>query len=122
MGFGLGAAIGAQVASGDPTILITGDIETGLCNKMVNNYGNYLASNILQVVHHGVNGATAAFNTAVASGTTEAGNALEVCFWPIRSDRIWRTEEYPTINQPLWSSNATHYYHDYTTVITLPTV
>ena len=102
------------------TIFITGDIETGLCEKMVRNYGNYMASNILQVVHHGVNGATAAFNTCVASGNTEDGNALEVCFWPICSDRIWRTEEYPTINQPLWDSNATHYYHDYTTVIELP--
>ena len=104
------------------TILITGDIETELCNKMVNNYGNYLASNILQVVHHGVNGATAAFNTCVASGNAEAGNALEVCFWAIRTERIWRTEEYPTINQPLWDSGATHYYHDYTTVIELPTL
>ena len=99
------------------TILITGDIETPLCNKMANNYGNYLASNILQVVHHGVNGATNAFNQCVASG-----NNLEVCFWPIRSERKWRTEEYPTINQPLWDSGAAHYYHDYTTTILLPSL
>ena len=102
------------------TILITGDIEEPLSNKMANNYGNYLASNILQVVHHGVNGATKKFNEYVASGTVAEGNNLEVCFWPIRSERIWRTEEYPTINQPLWNSQAVHYYHDYTTTLLLP--
>ncbi len=102
------------------TILITGDIETPLCNKMVKNYGNYLASNILQVVHHGVNGPTVEFNTCVASGSAEAGNKLEICFWPIRSERIFRTEQYPDINKPLWTSGAAHYYHDYTTVIELP--
>lgn len=104
------------------TILITGDIEEPLSKKMANNYGEYLASNILQVVHHGVNGATKQFNQYVASGTEAEGNNLEVCFWPIRTNRIWRTEEYPTINQPLWNSGAAHYYHDYTTTLLLPSL
>lgn len=104
------------------TILITGDIETGLSNKLVKIYGNYLASNILQVVHHGVNGGTAALNKAIASGTAAAGNDLKICFWPIRSDRIWRTEEYASINQPLWDAVKENYYLSETTTILLPSL
>ena len=104
------------------TILITGDIETGLSNKLANNYGNYLASNVLQVIHHGVNGGTTSFNSAAASGTAANGNELAVCFWPIRSDRIWRTEEYASINKPLWDSDAVDYYLSETTTILLPSL
>lgn len=101
------------------TIFITGDIETPLCSKMARNYGNYLASDILQVVHHGVNGATKELYQAVTYG-----NKLKVCFWTIPTTRKWRTEEsgYRSYNQILWNSGADHYYHDYTTTLLLPSL
>lgn len=101
------------------TILITGDIETPLSTKIAKNYGKYLASDILQVVHHGVNGATKELYQYVTYG-----NKLQVCFWTIPTTRKWRTEEsaYRSYNQVLWDSGAAHYYHDYTTTIDLSTM
>lgn len=101
------------------TILITGDIETPISKKIAANYGNYLASDILQVVHHGVNGATKELYQYVNSG-----NRLKVCFRTIPTTRKWRTEEqaYRAFNQILWNSGAEHYYHDYTTTIDLTTM
>jgi hypothetical protein len=99
--------------------LITGDIETPLCAKIAKNYGRYLASDILQVVHHGVNGATKELYQYVTYG-----NKMKVCFWTIPTTRKWRTEEeaYKAFNQILWNSGAEHYYHDYTTTIVLPSM
>ncbi|MBE6959258.1 MAG: hypothetical protein E7448_00845 [Ruminococcaceae bacterium] len=101
------------------TILITGDIENPLSAKIARNYGNYLASDILQVVHHGVNGATKELYQYV-----NYKNKLKVCFWTIPTTRKWRTEEsaYRAYNQILWDSGAEHYYHDYTTTIELPSL
>ena len=50
-----------RITSEGKSILITGDCETGLNNQMVAVFGNYLKSDILQLNHHGSNGATMAF-------------------------------------------------------------
>ena len=107
------------------TILITGDIQTQSCDKMVNNYGNYLASNVLQVVHHGVNGATKAFYQKVTNG-----NKLEVCFWPIREDntnynvaKLIKGELLSySYNKVLYDSGARNYFLNKTTTLLLPSL
>ena len=48
------------------TIMITGDAETSICNQMVGVFGDYLKSEILQVNHHGANGATLSFYRKIA--------------------------------------------------------
>lgn len=54
------------------TILITGDAEKGICNQMVGIFGPYLKSDILQVNHHGANGATLPFYRRIDP---------TICFW-----------------------------------------
>ena len=104
------------------TILITGDIETRLCEKMVCNYGNYMASNVLQVVHHGINGATQSFYDCVT-----ANKALKVCFWPIRQDNanvkvselVKGTLPKYSFNKVLSDSGADYYFQSETTTLLL---
>ena len=48
------------------TIMITGDAETSICNQMVGVFGDYLKSDILQVNHHGANGANLPFYRKIA--------------------------------------------------------
>ena len=55
------------------TIMITGDAEKGICNQMVGVFGDYLKSDILQVNHHGANGATLSFYRKIQP---------IMCFWP----------------------------------------
>ena len=50
-----------RITAEGKSILITGDCETGLNSQMVSVFGNYLKSDILQLNHHGSNGATLAF-------------------------------------------------------------
>ena len=54
------------------TIMITGDAEKSICNQMVGVFGDYLKSDILQVNHHGANGATLPFYRKIAP---------IMCFW-----------------------------------------
>ena len=103
------------------SILITGDIQDNSSAKIARIYGNYLASNILQVVHHGIDGATQEFNNCVASGTAANGNNLEVCFWSIRSDKEWRTQLY-NYNKVLRNTASAHYNLNQTTTILLPSL
>jgi len=50
-----------RITSEGKTIMITGDAEKGLNDQMVTVFGNYLKSDILQLNHHGSNGATLNF-------------------------------------------------------------
>jgi hypothetical protein len=50
-----------RITSEGKTIMITGDCEIGLNNQMVTVFGNYLKSDMLQLNHHGSNGATLSF-------------------------------------------------------------
>lgn len=54
------------------TIMITGDAEKGICDQMVAVFGDYLKSDILQVNHHGANGATLPFYRKIEP---------ILCFW-----------------------------------------
>ena len=54
------------------TIMIPGDAEKQICNQMVAVFGDYLKSDILQLNHHGANGATLSFYRKIQP---------IMCFW-----------------------------------------
>ena len=62
-----------QIKVEGKTIMITGDCETGLNDQMVRVFGTHLQSDILQLNHHGANGATLNFYKVVKP---------TVAFWP----------------------------------------
>ncbi len=56
MGFGLGAAIGAQIASGDPTVLITGDGSFGMNLNELATAVSYRVPIVIVLMNNGVLG------------------------------------------------------------------
>jgi acetolactate synthase-1/2/3 large subunit len=56
MGFGLGAAIGAQIGSGDPTVLITGDGSFGMNLNELATAVTYRIPVIIVLMNNGVLG------------------------------------------------------------------
>jgi len=56
MGFGLGAAIGAQIATGDPTVLITGDGSFGMNLNELATAVSYQVPLVIVIVNNGVLG------------------------------------------------------------------
>ena len=63
-----------RMTVGGKTILILGDCETELNNRMAEIYGSYLASDIVQPAHHGSNGGTAALYDLLKDD-------VKVCLW-----------------------------------------
>lgn len=55
------------------SVFFTGDCEKTLCNQMVSCYGSSLKSDILQVCHHGANGASVDFYRLIDP---------DICLWP----------------------------------------
>lgn len=64
--------------SSGKTFMVLGDCEKGLCGQMAACYGSYLQSDVCQLSHHGVNGAT-----------VEVYQAIDpiICLWPIDEAR-----------------------------------
>lgn len=69
-----------RVTFGGKTFLVLGDCEKKLCQFMADVYGAALKSDILQVSHHGVNGACIDLYQAVDP---------DICFWPIDEFRFF---------------------------------
>lgn len=65
-------------ADGGKTVMILGDCEKTLCQQMADIYGEELKSDILQLSHHGVNGACVDLYRLVDP---------EVCFWAISQEK-----------------------------------
>lgn len=65
--------------SSGKTFLVLGDCEKGLCAQMATCYGSYLQSDVCQLSHHGVNGATLELYQAIDP---------MICFWPIDEYRF----------------------------------
>ncbi|MBQ7247790.1 MAG: NPCBM/NEW2 domain-containing protein [Lachnospiraceae bacterium] len=63
-----------RMTVGGKTILILGDCETELNNRMAEIYGSYLASDIVQPAHHGSNGGTEALYDLLKDD-------VKVCLW-----------------------------------------
>lgn len=101
------------------TILFTGDIETGLCDQMTKVFSSYLKSDILQVVHHGSNGATLSFYQKVQP---------KVCFWPCREEYIKYDLRHTgqksgwSFNKYLWNTASAHYAGSQTASLLLPSL
>jgi len=101
------------------TIMVTGDIESGLNTKMARMYKEYLDSDVLQVVHHGANGGTLAFYRYVQP---------EICFWPVKDDffyydmRRLGTASGWDFNKYLWTVAGRHYHGSTTTTLLLPSL
>lgn len=65
--------------SGGATFLVLGDCEKGLCAQMARVYGGELESDILQLTHHGLNGATLGLYQLIDP---------KICFWPLDEHRV----------------------------------
>ena len=105
---------------GGKSLLITGDSETEPTTQAYKVFGSYLQSDMLQVIHHGANGATVDFNRAVNP---------EVCFWPCLDILFYhdkrqlgtRGSSY-TFNKILRSGKRAHYTASDTTTVSIPTL
>lgn len=65
--------------TGGKTFMVLGDCEYGLCVQMASVYGDYLKSDVLQLSHHGLNGACLELYQAIDP---------KVCFWPLDEYRM----------------------------------
>ncbi|MBQ9099457.1 MAG: biosynthetic-type acetolactate synthase large subunit [Clostridia bacterium] len=68
MGFGLGAAIGARVATGDPTVLITGDGSFGMNLNELATAVSYQLPLVIVIVNNGVLGMVRQWQTLFFGG------------------------------------------------------
>lgn len=64
--------------------LVLGDSESTPCKQITTIYGDYLRSDILQLSHHGLNGATLEIYQAIDP---------KICFWPIDEERFSTDEK-----------------------------
>lgn len=65
-------SIAFRIKSGGKTIMILGDCEKTICQQMADTYGEYLKSDMLQLSHHGSNGACLDLYKRIDP---------EICFW-----------------------------------------
>lgn len=101
------------------TVLITGDISEGLNSQMARVFGSYLKSDVLQVVHHGSNGATLGFYKQIQP---------EVCIWPCLEEYVKYDLRHTgkksgwEFNKYLWDTAKVHYAASKTTTLLLPSL
>lgn len=108
-----------RITSEGKTIMITGDCETGLNNQMVTVFGNYLKSDILQLNHHGSNGATLAFYQKVQP-TVAIWACMDIQFEKDLK-RLGVTSGYE-FNKYIRNTVKTHYSGSNTHTILLPSL
>lgn len=65
-------SVAFRIKSGGKTIMILGDCEKTICQQMADTYGEYLKSDMLQLSHHGSNGACLDLYQRIDP---------EICFW-----------------------------------------
>lgn len=101
------------------TILVTGDCEADPNKTVASHFGNYLKSDVLQVVHHGSNGGTYSFYRNIAPS---------VCLWPCTQQHfeydLRRTGQLTgwTFNKYLRETAKAHYSCGATTTLRLPSL
>ena len=108
---------GFRITANGKTFMVLGDMEVSLCSQMAQTFGNYLKSDILQLTHHGFNGAAIELYQLIDP---------DICLWPV--------DEYRFLNDPrclgtqsgyafnAWIRDDTvkvrkHYTSSYTTTI-----
>ncbi len=69
-----------RVTLGETTFMVLGDCEASLCQQMADTYGEELKSDILQLSHHGFNGACIDLYQYIDPA---------ICFWACDDYRFW---------------------------------
>ena len=108
-----------RITSEGKTIMITGDAEQGLNNQMVTVFGDYLKSDILQLNHHGGNGATIGFYRKVQPSV-----AIWACMdfqFEFDRRRLGLVSGYE-FNKYIRDTVKDHYSGSYTHTILLPSM
>lgn len=101
------------------TIMVTGDCEAGPNASVAQVFGDYLKSDVLQVVHHGSNGGTLGFYKRVSPS---------VCLWPCTDQHfqydLRRTGQLVgwEFNKYLRETADAHYSGSTTTTLRLPSL
>ena len=108
-----------RITSEGKTIMITGDCETGLNEQMVRVFGDYLKSDILQLNHHGSNGATLNFYKKVQP--TVAFWACTDTHFEYDMKRLGTATGFE-FNEYIRNTALYHYSGSYTHTILLPTL
>lgn len=75
----LTSAVWRMTFTGGNTFLVLGDCEIGNCNQLSAIYGSYLESDVLQLSHHGFNGATLELYQHVDA---------KICLWACDEERF----------------------------------
>lgn len=78
---------------GDRTVLFMGDGEFAVADQLMDVYGNYLKSDVLQVIHHGYSGGLERFSRIFTEN-----EGITYCMWPTDGTRFFderRCGEHP---------------------------
>lgn len=65
-------SVAFRIRTGGKTVMILGDCEKSLCQQMADTFGGYLKSDLLQLTHHGANGACLDLYQRIDP---------DICFW-----------------------------------------
>ena len=65
-------SVAFRIRAGGKTVMILGDCEKSLCQQMADTFGDYLKSDLLQLTHHGANGACLDLYQRIDP---------DICFW-----------------------------------------
>ena len=104
------------------SFMVFGDCTAPVNDQMVALYGSYLKSDIIQVTHHGVGGATLSSVKPVDA---------DICFWAVKEDTYLNDKRSTTGDAHIWLRSNTgvngerkrsHYNQDYTTTVEIPTM
>jgi len=111
-----------KVKMNGKSFMVFGDCTAVVNDQMVALFGNYLKSDIIQVTHHGVGGATLSSVKPVDA---------DICFWAVKEDTYANDTRSTTGDAHVWLRANTgtngqrkraHYNQDYTTTIEIPTM
>ena len=104
---------------GGMTFLVTGDAEEPTNRQAAKVMGDYIQSDMMQVIHHGSNGGTEVFYNTVNP---------DICFWPCLDTSFYHdlrhlgTYSGYRFNAVLRNGNRTHYTTSATNVVFVPTL
>ncbi len=106
-----------RITAGGKSVMLLGDCENTLCTQMGATFGSYLKSDMLQLSHHGSNGASLNLYQAIDP---------DICFWAC-SQRSFESDEKQLGTKAGYEFNAylrdtsikvrEHYHNSVTTVI-----
>lgn len=104
------------------SFMVFGDCTAPVNDQMVACFGSYLKSDIIQVTHHGVGGATLSSVKPVDA---------DICFWAVKEDTYLNDTRATTGDAHVWlrantgtngQRKRSHYNQDYITTIVIPTM